>query len=32
MDGTVTMRVYKGAVYILGRASKHSLYNEELVR
>ncbi|KAH3792197.1 argininosuccinate synthase-like [Dreissena polymorpha] len=31
VDGTVTVKVYKGGVYILGRASPHSLYNAELV-
>lgn len=30
--GTVHVSVFKGQVYILGRESPHSLYNEELVR
>ncbi|CAB3980703.1 Argininosuccinate synthase [Paramuricea clavata] len=31
VEGIVQMQVYKGHVYILGRESKTSLYNEELV-
>ncbi|XP_048245111.1 argininosuccinate synthase-like isoform X1 [Haliotis rufescens] len=31
VDGTVTVKLYKGAVHILGRTSPLSLYNEELV-
>ncbi|KAL4216719.1 Adenylosuccinate synthetase [Mactra antiquata] len=31
VDGTVTLKIYKGHVYILGRKSPYSLYNEELV-
>lgn len=30
--GTVRVSVFKGQVYVLGRESPHSLYNEELVR
>lgn len=30
--GTVRLSVFKGQVYILGRESPRSLYNEELVR
>ena len=32
VTGSVTLKLYKGAVYILGRTSPYSLYNEELVR
>ncbi|KAK3785781.1 hypothetical protein RRG08_031016 [Elysia crispata] len=31
VEGVVTMKLYKGRVYILGRRSELSLYNEELV-
>lgn len=31
VTGTVTVKIYKGGVYILGRSSPTSLYNEELV-
>lgn len=31
VDGTVYMNIYKGCVYIIGRESPLSLYNEELV-
>lgn len=31
VDGVVTVSVFKGAVYIKGRESKKSLYNQELV-
>lgn len=30
--GTVRLSVFKGQVYVLGRESPRSLYNEELVR
>lgn len=32
MEGKVKVSVFKGQVYILGRESPLSLYNEELVR
>ena len=32
VEGTVKVSVFKGHVYILGRESPLSLYNEELVR
>ncbi|KAG7262057.1 hypothetical protein CRUP_036066 [Coryphaenoides rupestris] len=32
VEGKVQMSVFKGQVYILGRESPKSLYNEELVR
>lgn len=32
VDGKVQLSVFKGQVYILGRESPKSLYNEELVR
>ena len=32
VEGKVTVSVFKGQVYILGRESPLSLYNEELVR
>lgn len=32
VTGSVTVKLYKGAVYILGRESPLSLYNAELVR
>ena len=32
VDGWVRMNIFKGRVYITGRASPHSLYNQELVR
>jgi argininosuccinate synthase len=32
VDGVVTVSVFKGGVYIKGRKSKKSLYNQELVR
>lgn len=32
MEGKVKFSVFKGQVYILGRESPLSLYNEELVR
>jgi argininosuccinate synthase len=32
VTGTVTMKLYKGATYIMGRRSPYSLYNEDLVR
>ena len=32
VDGTVLFDVYKGAIYIQGRKSPLSLYNQELVR
>ena len=32
VDGQVTLNVFKGSVYIVGRTSPHSLYNQELVR
>lgn len=32
VDGTVILSLFKGAVYVQGRKSKHSLYNQELVR
>ena len=32
VEGKVQLKVYKGQVYILGRESAMSLYNEELVR
>ena len=32
MTGTVKVKIYKGGVYVLGRSSPMSLYNEELVR
>ena len=32
MEGTVTLKIYKGKVNVLGRKSPLSLYNEELVR
>ena len=32
VEGTVTVSVFKGSVYILGRKSDLSLYNQELVR
>ena len=32
VEGTVTLRLYKGKVSVLGRKSPLSLYNEELVR
>ncbi|XP_013380247.1 argininosuccinate synthase-like [Lingula anatina] len=31
VEGTVTLALYKGGIYILGRESPLSLYNEELV-
>ncbi|KAL5011662.1 hypothetical protein ScPMuIL_010213 [Solemya velum] len=31
VEGTVTLKIYKGGIYILGRRSPLSLYNEELV-
>lgn len=31
VEGTVVLKVYKGSVYIVGRKSPYSLYNEELV-
>lgn len=31
VEGSVTLKIYKGGVYILGRKSPNSLYNEELV-
>lgn len=31
VTGTVTLKLYKGAVYVLGRKSPYSLYNEDLV-
>ncbi|KAK7094872.1 argininosuccinate synthase-like [Littorina saxatilis] len=31
VTGSVTLKLYKGATYILGRKSPYSLYNEELV-
>lgn len=31
VEGVVTLKLYKGGVYILGRKSELSLYNEELV-
>lgn len=31
VEGSVTLKIYKGGVYILGRKSPYSLYNEELV-
>lgn len=32
VEGKVQLSVFKGQVYILGRESPKSLYNEELVR
>ena len=32
VTGSVTLKLYKGATYIMGRKSPYSLYNEELVR
>lgn len=32
VEGRVQLSVFKGQVYILGRESPKSLYNEELVR
>ena len=32
VTGTVKVKIYKGGVYVLGRSSPMSLYNEELVR
>lgn len=32
VEGKVQLSVFKGHVYILGRESPKSLYNEELVR
>lgn len=32
VDGKVQLSVFKGQVYIMGRESPKSLYNEELVR
>ena len=32
VEGRVQLSVFKGQVYILGRQSPKSLYNEELVR
>jgi len=32
VEGTVHLKLYKGHVYVTGRESKVSLYNEELVR
>ena len=32
VTGTVKVNIYKGGVYMLGRLSSMSLYNEELVR
>ena len=32
VDGWVRFNVYKGRIYITGRSSPHSLYNQELVR
>ena len=32
VDGTVTLSLYRGGVYILGRESPLSLYNKDLVR
>ena len=32
VEGKVQLKVFKGQVYILGRESAKSLYNEELVR
>lgn len=32
VEGKVQLSVFKGQVYILGRESSKSLYNEELVR
>ncbi|XP_045204505.2 argininosuccinate synthase-like [Mercenaria mercenaria] len=31
VEGSVTLKIYKGGVYIIGRKSPYSLYNEELV-
>lgn len=31
VEGSVTLKIYKGGVYVLGRKSPYSLYNEELV-
>nr|QDG10124.1 argininosuccinate synthase-like protein [Sinonovacula constricta] len=31
VEGVVTLKVYKGGVTVLGRSSKYSLYNENLV-
>eukprot|EP00914_Ancora_sagittata_P018745 GHVO01037119.1.p1 GENE.GHVO01037119.1~~GHVO01037119.1.p1 ORF type:complete len:265 (-),score=24.65 GHVO01037119.1:44-838(-) len=31
VDGVVTLNVYRGCVYIVGRRSPYSLYNQELV-
>lgn len=31
VTGTVTLKLYKGGVYLMGRKSPYSLYNEELV-
>lgn len=31
VEGSVTLKIYKGGVYVLGRKSPYSLYNKELV-
>lgn len=31
VEGSVTLKIYKGGVYVRGRKSPYSLYNEELV-